>query len=216
MFHLYRFLGSSSAEVLGVAVYGKNGKWVKPLHGILHRIREVIWAAQHRWNPRHQYHVVRTGLKPGYYDIDWRLLHANMSLLCDYVEKEYDGEAKLQERIDYLCSEKAQEDYQTSGETMADHAVNDIEALRIYHWWKVKRPAEVARYEEMLHLRYSGPITFKDVSEELGEDLHELIIPEPPEGSPTSEEIWELERKIKQDEDDNLIALIKIRGALWT
>lgn len=35
-----------------------------------------------------KYHIVKTGLKPGYYDADTRILHANMNLLKDYVEVE--------------------------------------------------------------------------------------------------------------------------------
>lgn len=35
-----------------------------------------------------RYHVVHTGLKPGYYEIDTKMLHANFQLLVDFVEVE--------------------------------------------------------------------------------------------------------------------------------
>ena len=40
------------------------------------------------WTFIDRYHVVKTGLKPGYYDKDQIMLHACFSLLVDYVEKE--------------------------------------------------------------------------------------------------------------------------------
>ena len=38
-----------------------------------------------------KYHIVNTGLEPSYYDISERLLHANFSLLKDFVECELAG-----------------------------------------------------------------------------------------------------------------------------
>lgn len=50
-----------------------------------------------------RYHVVNTGLRPGYYDKDTLMLHANFSLLVDYVERELafqqEGQAEIDERI---------------------------------------------------------------------------------------------------------------------
>lgn len=48
----------------------------------------IYWWFQHRFNPRHRYHIVYTGLKPGYYDTDTRLLYSNFNLVCNYFERE--------------------------------------------------------------------------------------------------------------------------------
>lgn len=40
------------------------------------------------WRTVDKYHVVNTGLKPGYYDKDYIMLHANFALLVDFVECE--------------------------------------------------------------------------------------------------------------------------------
>jgi len=50
--------------------------------------KELYWAFQHRFNPKHRYNYVFTGLKPGYYDSDYRMLYACFSLLKEFVEKE--------------------------------------------------------------------------------------------------------------------------------
>lgn len=47
-----------------------------------------FWWVRHRIDPRHRYHIVRTGLKPGYHDKDDLMLHACFSLLARFVERE--------------------------------------------------------------------------------------------------------------------------------
>ena len=42
------------------------------------RIRDLYWALRHRLDPRHRYHVMQTGLAPGYWDPDSRILNAVM------------------------------------------------------------------------------------------------------------------------------------------
>ena len=46
-----------------------------------------MWIA-YRCIPRHRYNVIRTGLKPGYYDLDSRLQEAVRQLVIDFVEIE--------------------------------------------------------------------------------------------------------------------------------
>jgi hypothetical protein len=77
---------------------------------------EVLW----RVHPRHQYHIVRTGLRPGYYDQDERILHACMELLVEYVRS---------------CDEGGY------------HTVHD-EERRLFDWWLVERPANHTRLNE--------------------------------------------------------------------
>ena len=48
--------------------------------------RNALYWIQHRtWD---KYHVLQTGLEPGYQDADVRMLHANFNLLVDHVEIE--------------------------------------------------------------------------------------------------------------------------------
>lgn len=50
-------------------------------------VHDPYWALQHRCNPRHRYHMLRTGLVPGYYDPDTRFLHAIMTEVTRFVDK---------------------------------------------------------------------------------------------------------------------------------
>lgn len=48
--------------------------------------RNLVWGIIHRVHPKYRYHVVKTGLKPGYYDPDTRILYTNMNLTKEFVD----------------------------------------------------------------------------------------------------------------------------------
>lgn len=50
------------------------------------RLQDAIWWFRHRFVPRHRYNIVRTGLPPGYYDPDERLIWAFFTTTAKYVE----------------------------------------------------------------------------------------------------------------------------------
>lgn len=58
--------------------------WIR-VH-ITMRINNWYWSLQHRFNPRHQYNIIRTSLKPGYYDPDTLILYACMDNLKRFFE----------------------------------------------------------------------------------------------------------------------------------
>lgn len=41
---------------------------------IRNRIKRIYWAIQHRLNPKHRYNVLHTGLSPGYYEFETRII----------------------------------------------------------------------------------------------------------------------------------------------
>jgi hypothetical protein len=84
-----------------------------------------------RFIPSRRYHVVNTGLPPGWHDVDERMLYACMALLCSYVEDEQGGPDNF------------------PGVARSDEAT-DAAALAIYQWWKTQRPADRQREEETL------------------------------------------------------------------
>lgn len=110
----------------------KKVRWSSRWWWYPRRIKDAVWWFRWRFDPRHQYNVVKTGLKPGYYDIDTLLLHASMSLLCRYVEDERGGRDKLLERISQLREEEGKY-YGPSHEPWINL---EIEVLAIYDWWQ--------------------------------------------------------------------------------
>jgi hypothetical protein len=81
---------------------------------------DLLYWFRSRFIPRYRFHVVDTGLPPGWHDVDERMLHACMALLCSYVEDEQGGESGFPN-------------------VAAGDGENDAEALAIYRWWKHER-----------------------------------------------------------------------------
>jgi hypothetical protein len=52
--------------------------------GKLQFVREYYWKVLHRLHPNYRYHVVKTGLKPDYYDPDIRIAAAILKEAHDY------------------------------------------------------------------------------------------------------------------------------------
>jgi hypothetical protein len=85
------------------------------------RIRDAYWWVIHRVHPRHHYNIVRTGLPPGYYEIDTRMLYACFWLLKRFVEKERPGEF-------------------INWDSTPEHAAAWKEITSLYDWWTKERP----------------------------------------------------------------------------
>lgn len=89
------------------------------------RLRDLKYWVLYRTTRRHAYHVVRTDLKPGYYDTDIRMLHAMMTLMVQFVEEELEGREDLVEKLEL---------YRADGHSKWEVAYQTL--LEIYDWWK--------------------------------------------------------------------------------
>lgn len=75
--------------------YGRKPWWYRL------RITVEVWASDIKWwflwrfHPRHRYHIVRTGLKPGYHDTDKRIEAAVITLFKACIEQD-----KIMEIVD--------------------------------------------------------------------------------------------------------------------
>jgi hypothetical protein len=166
------------------------------------QLEDFIWAIHYRTYEK--YHVVKTDLKPGYYDIDTRLVHANFSLLCEYVEKE-----KPFEHINW-----------DSDDT---HRQVAVEIKDLYKWWKEVYPnydkhdplnAPDVKYPERESIPHQldddgDPITYEWKIKAGQEEIDKKF-------SETCAASNEYEKKKEEEIENNLIRLIKIRHYLWT
>jgi hypothetical protein len=214
----YRHLGGSSATVFGVDVFGSDLSDRHPIWWVYRlgkRIDKIVWGFKWRYVRRHQYNIVRTDLKPGYYDEDTRMLHACMTLLCHYVEW-HGGPDKL----DRFTQELRTEPDPHAPEGIHDHQVNtQSEAVAIYRWWKYERPANHERHDEMLHRLYSGRRMVTRPVQIGNETLHEYVGLDGPSlelPGDSNEALWALDRQNDEDDQRMLHRLIDIRPGLWT
>lgn len=159
------------------------------------------------------FHKIDTGLKPGYYDIDTRMVHGMFSLLVYHVEyekahlqatleeikikKKYSPFRFTKEKIDpklgiehlkwesSLNSDKNSQDYSPEQARVAK------EILELYYWWKEREKEEDSSF-----------ISYHKFYQKGRNDIYDIIN--------------EITREKNEKETEMLIRLIKIRESLWT
>lgn len=103
-------------------------KWRRLSHIVFH---DWVWWVRHRAEPWHWYHIVKTGLPPGYYDTDTRILHTSFNLLREHVEI----------NKDWLSGPEHEhsEEWQEARREMRD----------LHQWWTVGRPEKQDAAEKL-------------------------------------------------------------------
>lgn len=188
-----------------------------------------------------KYHIINTGLKPGYYDCYTLLLHGMFNLLVDFVEIErawmnvvFDEDARKKYKYplfttgwlrfrSFRCKEAGLEhlDWEYSlgnpnldeSERCESQAANAAEILELYKWWKEVRPNRPDPLDA------SGWSNWCDYKEAKGYKMFtDSQLTEEEEAE--QRRILHLSTKIETDqfnEDTEMLTrLIKIRGSLWT
>ena len=173
--------------------------------------RFTYWLDDVYYGIKNHSPYVYTGLPlKAWYDIDTRMLHANMQLLVDFVEKEHGLT-----HSDWTWNE--------------GHKQAKVDIDEIYAWWKnyPKRQQEIEdsldKWSEIhkLGIKRKAVLNTKD-SKNLDEcavyELKEEVLD--PEKVKEAEVLFEKHHKMEQDLIDEetamLVKLIKIRGYLWT
>lgn len=200
---------------------------MEKLYDIWFDIKNAVKNAE-RWiafRTYDKYHVLKTDLKPGYYDIDTRILHSNFSLLVDFVEIEKASlqyffasyeEAKNKSRVSFnkLTKEQKKElglqylnwEIENDEEFFPkQQKVSAKEIKNLYLWWTEVRPSRIDpydKYEEELD-KMSSPLG--TMSEKDKKKLINLY-----------KKIGKLEDQYEKEDDAMLIRLMNVRRNLWT
>lgn len=155
------------------------------ISGLNKQIRKTKTWIKHRTNDR--YDIVKTDLPYGYHDVDTRMLHANFSLLVDFIEEElFSVICFMSPRLENLYKTgtldkegvvasflNSRKESLNSVELYKNFLLDDDEVLFLYHWWTVTR-------------KERDKISEKDPDEFYNEDT------------------------------EMLVRLMKVRRALWT
>lgn len=206
-------LHSSAVTIFGYPVFGDDDtpKIIDWLHTIFTNISEAKYWVLYRFHPRHQHHIIRTGLKPGYWCQDTLILHGSMACLEAYV-KQHGGQESLDNFSDQLRS--TPEDSMV--ESLERQAGMQSEALAIYRWWKYEKPKDEARHDALVTTLYGKRDTVTYVPCPDNPKLSQMIFKEF-EGDELAQEkeMRALDQKIADDEQSMLHRLINIRNGLW-
>lgn len=151
---------------------------------ILYKLHNIYWWVRHRTIEK--YHIIDTGLPPGYNDKPEIMLSVNFNLLVDYVEKEL-----VAVEIDWSHS--------------PEYIKVENEIIYLYNWWKNYNKSLDERY---LKLHKNFP-EFDILNADQNSQEYRLYVEE-------LYDILKLKEKMRETEDDNLIRLMKIRRHLWT
>jgi len=104
----------------------------RPCEAVYKAHMNMIWWFKIRFVSKYKYNIVHTRLKPGYYDKDYILLHANFSIMMNYVEEELkiDGKTPLESIDEVICLNSH----------IALDPLNPMCILReLYVWWTIDR-----------------------------------------------------------------------------
>lgn len=171
-------------------------------------MKKFIWWLRYRTTEK--YHVVKTGLKPGYYDTDHIMIHACFNLLKEFVETEivhmyyilcFKGKKPWWKSTKKFIKEHQREfidgylDYwlnkdnwkDATEDDMSIYITKDQEIKTLYYWWIDERPKIIQKIEHA-YFNYESNI----------------------------KSIMELEEKAWKEDEEMLIRLMKIRPTLWT
>lgn len=184
---------------------------------VVSRTSRIIWFFKYRFHPRHRYNIVRTDLKPGYHDLDSRMLHAVFALICEYVEISLGAYKGGPYRSRQRGVETLQEMIASPDPSDPERNQFNRDLLDLYLWWKDEYQAK----EEALCRHYgSGPDSIFFGADDIVGRIDYIGLP-----LPTLVEIqfnaWKaegdrLEKALDNEIDSKLRKAIEIRRILWT
>lgn len=154
---------------------------------IRRRLHDANWWVLHRTT--HRYHMLDTGLDPGWHDEDTMILHACMAMLGRYIRSHggIDSLAKFSEEL------RAEHDFMAEAGSQAS---DQDEAVAIWRWWTETRVVNEARMVVLLTLLYGNGFSM-------------------PRDQDLESEFRALGDKIAADEQSMLHRLVEIRPSLW-
>jgi len=178
-----------------------------------------------RYRTTRRYHVIKTGMKPGYSDVSEKMLHVNFNMLKDFieVEKAYmwtwhekgTNNKSEQPGVSHLLWEMGL-DNDDSWKGNKTQASNAREQYELYDWWTNQRPYRVddAMEEWEAYHTLKKDIYGDDADNFFRDDLD----------TPELEKLqkkWltkssKIEKHNLKEDESMLIRLIKIRSSLWT
>jgi hypothetical protein len=204
-----------------------NRNFILPIKWRIDEISEWI-----RYRTYDKYHVVKTGLPPGYADKDTIMLHTNFNLLKDYVEVEIamrewwsDDEPKSW-AVNYVPLYRRFMNFRRPDlglkqlewaatlddpalpihEQSPHQAVHARETIKLYKWWVSERPSR----EEVVIRNLRNVIDRDDLFPDFSSH------PEYPDYINDIRRSNDQEDDWHNEDEEMLIRLIKIRRGLWS
>lgn len=181
-----------------VMTYTKPFKW----------LHDAKWWLNYRFNPKHKYTIVNTGLKPGYYDKDWIMLNACFAILVDFVEEElpWSSFSKEEDKVPWYMSK-------------SKYVRKNAQKLAFRHFeWRYQARMKMndnGEYDPDSDLEINHEMTWGWAYKELKELYIWWKYEREKEHTVTNWKDYDIEALDEKD-DKQLARLIKVRGYMWT
>lgn len=204
-------------------------KYILPIKWKYERVTEFI-----RYRTWDRYHIVGTGLKPGYHDVREQMLHVNFNMLKDFVEVEqawrtywWDDHSEKTWRqrhnpffkmffrkpeygIKHLEWSSTLDDPSLPPHERCDHQARSArEILAIYKWWVEIRPFR----KELEYPKYSdqGGGILGSLDSDFDKNAEDYkAYQQVLETNSNLESSW------NKEDNEMLIRLMNVRESLWT
>ena len=149
-----------------------------------------------------------------WYDTDWRMLCANMELLRFYIEEDNHNYGNAPDDFEpwevkeFKKKEAGEPSQFDGGYGLSMRQYQDKkDAWDIYLWWK-EYPNRLKEIDQVF-----DDMPKRDKDEEI---MFGLTKAEMEKKAPWYDKYNNLQNKLKEEEEENLIKLMKIRNSLWT
>lgn len=190
-----------------------------------------------RYRTYDRYHIVDTGLKPGYQDSASQMFHASFTVLKDFVEVElawcryhWSDERKTASfwekhlpfyrmfnpfrsrklGLDYLNWASTLDDPSLPPNERCDHqAISSREIRELYLWWTDIRPNRKLKETPGYDNQGLGILSVLD--DDFDKDAKDFV-----DYSKIFEENSKLEEEWQEEDTEMFIRLVKVRGHMWT
>ncbi len=188
------------------------------------KFRDLYWWVRHRTFDK--YHVVDTGLEPGYYDKDMLMFHAMFQLLVDFVEEECADMHRLYCRhvkfppskdngkagLEYLKMHSKDMKEMREEDNLPYNFLDDpyLEIITLYRWWTEDRPRRYEAYDIYEDLGNIGRLF-----QETEHGTFQYVEPKKKEGF-EDVKLWEVEDYYSEEDTEMACRLVRIRNAMWT
>lgn len=153
-----------------------------------------------------RYHIVRTKLKPAYYDIDIRMMWAIVALLNEYIDVECGGEeeyarwtAMLDEEIDYAIESG---EYDSTVDMLKQQASAHAALIDAYKWFKYERVRKTTQRDSTMVDAMIYPNGETSLLPKVDKKLYA--------------EYNTLAQTIEETDTEMLLAIVHNRGTMWT
>lgn len=229
----WRLFEQEFEQVAPIRYWIKNK--IRKTHVIGRRLSDIKYWFLYRTT--HKYHIIDSGLPPGYHSIDNLMLNANFNMLKDFVEVETAHRMTWieEEKIKMSWYEKHMPFYYTffpfrrpdlgikhldwaatlDSPTLPPYERSDLQAQHareikaLYIWWIETRPNR--KGVEITHYDDQGLGMLSCLDDDFDENAPDYVAHrESMKKGSEQEEEW------KNEDTEYLIRLVKIRDGLWT